>query len=116
MPRYGMVIDVTKCTGCYNCFLACKDEFCGNDYPSYSASQPASGQYWMKLVETERGTIPKVKLDYTPTPCMQCEDPLCTKADPGGSVYKRDDGIVITRSSDKKVYTLKMLSKADIQS
>ena len=72
MPRYGMVIDVTKCTGCHNCFLACKDEFCGNDYPSYSISQPASGQYWMKLVEKERGTIQKVKLDYTPTPCMQC--------------------------------------------
>ena len=28
MPRYGMVIDVTKCDGCYNCFIACKDEYC----------------------------------------------------------------------------------------
>ena len=95
MPRYGMVIDVTKCTGCYNCFLACKDEYCGNDYPSYSASQPASGQYWMKLVEKERGTYPKVKLSYTPTPCMQCEDPLCARVESGGAVYKREDGIVI---------------------
>ena len=32
VTRYGMVIDVTKCNGCYNCFLACKDEYCGNDH------------------------------------------------------------------------------------
>ena len=43
MTRYGMVIDITKCTGCYNCFLTCRDEFAGNDYPGYAAAQPMSG-------------------------------------------------------------------------
>ena len=43
MARYGMVIDITKCTGCYNCFLTCRDEFAGNDYPGYAAAQPMSG-------------------------------------------------------------------------
>jgi len=95
MHRYGMVIDVTKCTGCHNCFLACKDEYCGNDYPGYSASQPSTGHYWMRLVERERGSYPKVKLSYIPTPCMQCEDPLCTRVESDNAVYKRDDGIVI---------------------
>ena len=33
MARYGMVIDINKCTGCYNCFLTCRDEFAGNEYP-----------------------------------------------------------------------------------
>ena len=32
MARYGMVIDISKCIGCYNCFLACRDEFAGNEY------------------------------------------------------------------------------------
>ena len=32
MARYGMVIDITKCTGCYNCFLTCRDEYAGNEY------------------------------------------------------------------------------------
>ena len=40
MTRYGMVIDISKCTGCYNCFLTCRDEFAGNDYPGYAAEQP----------------------------------------------------------------------------
>jgi Fe-S-cluster-containing dehydrogenase component len=95
MPRYGMIIDVDKCTGCYSCFLACKDEYCGNDYSGYSASQPAKGHYWMKIIAKERGTTPKVKLDYIPVPCMQCENPLCVSGGVNGAVYKRDDGIVI---------------------
>ena len=37
MTKYAMVVDVTKCNGCYNCFLACRDEYCGNDFSPYSA-------------------------------------------------------------------------------
>ena len=40
MARLSLLIDVTKCTGCYSCFLACRDEYYDNDYSPYSASQP----------------------------------------------------------------------------
>lgn len=93
--KYGMVIDITKCNGCYNCFLSCRDEYCGNDYPPYSASQPYSGHFWMKIVEKERGKYPKVKVAYTAIPCMQCETPTCVAASMNGGAYQRDDGIVI---------------------
>lgn len=95
MARYGMVIDVTRCNGCYNCFLACKDEYCGNDFPPYSASQPDTGQFWMKMVEKERGKYPRVKVAYTPIPCMQCDDPQCIKMSQDGAIYRRKDGIVL---------------------
>lgn len=95
MARYGMVIDVTRCNGCYNCFLACKDEFCGNEYPGYSASQPMTGHFWMKIVEKERGKYPKVKVAYTAIPCMHCDNAACVKMAQNGAAYKRDDGIVI---------------------
>ena len=95
MPRYGMVIDINKCSGCYNCFLACKDEHCGHDYPGYSAAQPMTGQYWMQLFERERGSYPKVKVAYTPLTCMQCKDALCIKRAENGAVYRRPDGIVV---------------------
>ena len=32
MASYGMVIDSSRCIGCHNCFLACRDEHAGNDY------------------------------------------------------------------------------------
>jgi Fe-S-cluster-containing dehydrogenase component len=95
VTRYGMVMDVTRCNGCYNCFLACRDEFSGNDFPPYSVSQPKTGHFWMRLVEKERGQYPKVKVAYTAIPCMHCEDPCCAAAAPNGAVYRREDGIVI---------------------
>jgi Fe-S-cluster-containing dehydrogenase component len=95
MTRYGMVVDLTKCIGCYNCFMACRDEYCGNDYPGYSAPQPMSGHFWMKVIERERGEYPKVKVAYTVVPCLHCDNAPCIEAGLGGSVYRREDGIVI---------------------
>ena len=95
MARYGMVINLAKCHGCYNCFLACRDEHCGNEYPGYAASQPMKGQFWMKVVEEERGKYPKVKVAYIPIMCMHCDDAPCIKAAQNKAVYRRPDGIVI---------------------
>jgi Fe-S-cluster-containing dehydrogenase component len=95
MARYGMVIDITRCTGCYNCFLACRDEFAGNEYPPYAAAQPMSGQNWLRVIERERGQYPKVKVAYTPVTCMHCEDALCIRMAQNNAVYRRPDGIVI---------------------
>jgi Fe-S-cluster-containing dehydrogenase component len=95
MARYGMVIDETLCNGCYCCFLACRDEYCGNDYPGYSAAQPMTGMNWMRVVEKERGKYPKVKVAYTSIPCMHCDEALCVKMSPDGTVYRRTDGIVV---------------------
>jgi Fe-S-cluster-containing dehydrogenase component len=107
VTRYGMVIDVGKCNGCYNCFLACKDEHCGNDYFPYSVSQPMIGHFWMKLIEKERGEFPKVKVAYTPVPCMHCDKAACIKIARDGAIYKREDGIVM-------IDPLKAESKKDL--
>jgi len=95
MAKYGIVVDITRCNGCYNCFLACRDEFCGNDYPPYSLAQPNTGHCWMRIIERERGKYPKVKVAYTPLMCMQCENAPCIEASLNGAVYRRADGIVI---------------------
>ena len=91
----ALVIDVSKCNGCYNCQIACKDEHCGNDWMPYAKPQPDTGQFWLKMVEEERGTVPKVRVTYTPTLCMHCAEAPCIPACRLGAIYKRDDGIVI---------------------
>ena len=95
MAKYGLVIDINKCTGCYNCFLTCRDEFAGNEYTGYSAAQPMTGMNWIKLIVKERGQYPKVKVNYIPVTCMHCEDATCVKMARDGAVYKRPDGIVM---------------------
>jgi Fe-S-cluster-containing dehydrogenase component len=95
MARYGLIIDLSKCSGCYNCFLACRDEHYGNDYPPISLAQPFNGHFWMRIIERERGTHPWVKVSFIPKPCMHCDDPPCANGSATGAVYKRPDGIVI---------------------
>ena len=90
------VIDVAKCNGCYNCQLVCKDEHVGNDWTPYAKPQPDTGQFWLKMNEYVRGTIPKVKMSYVPVLCMHCDDAPCIPACPvEGAIYQRDDGLVI---------------------
>lgn len=94
MSRYGILVDMNRCNGCYGCFLACRDEHCGNDHLPYTAAQPYSGHFWMRIAERERGSYPKVKMSYTKILCMHCDEPTCVKQAPD-AVYKRPDGIVI---------------------
>lgn len=89
------VIDVGKCSGCYNCQLACKDEHCGNDWSPYAAPQPNTGHFWCKVRENVRGTIPKVKIHYISRMCAHCEGAACMAACPSGAISRRDDGFVL---------------------
>jgi Fe-S-cluster-containing dehydrogenase component len=54
-----------------------------------------TGQFWMQIMEKERGKYPKVKVAYTAVPCMHCDNAACVKAARNGAIYKRIDGIVI---------------------
>jgi Fe-S-cluster-containing dehydrogenase component len=92
----AFVIDVALCNGCYCCQIACKDEHVGNDWTPYAKPQPDIGQFWLKLNEFVRGTMPRVKMHYLPVLCMHCEEALCLSACPIDRViYKRNDGLVI---------------------
>ncbi len=95
MGKKALVIDVTRCTACFNCFIACKDEFAGQSWLPYSEAQPETGQQWIFVDEIERGQFPHVKSAFVPQPCMLCQDPMCVKASRDGAAYKREDGIVI---------------------
>jgi tetrathionate reductase subunit B len=91
----ALIIDINRCNGCYNCQIACKDEHVGNDWAPYAKPQPDTGQFWMKVTDIVRGTIPKVKVAYMHDICQHCDDAPCIKACGREAIYKRDDGIVI---------------------
>ncbi len=95
MKKKILIIDVAKCENCNNCFLACKDEHCGNNWPGYSRPQPLHGHRWMNIHRRERGQFPFVDAAYLPMPCMHCEDPLCMRVSGKGIITKREDGIVL---------------------
>lgn len=85
MPRYGMVIDLDRCTGCRACMVACKVE---NNTPEAA--------FWMYVFRLETGEYPNTEVDFLPRPCQHCDNPPCVKVCPVGARYKRDDGLVAT--------------------
>jgi len=94
MKQKYMVIDVAQCHDCNNCFIACKDEHCGNDWPGYTASQPRHGHRWINIERRERGVYARNDVAYLPMPCQQCQDAHCIKAAPD-AISKRADGLVM---------------------
>ncbi len=95
MKKPGIAINSARCMACYACFMACKDEHCGWD-SSLTRAQPEMGQFWMNIVEWERGDNERrIKTATVPTPCSHCEQPACMEAAQNGAVYRRQDGIVI---------------------
>ena len=94
MKKWNMIIDVAECTNCNNCTLAIMDEYVDNAWPGYSAPMPKHGHMWIKILQKERGQMPKVDVAYVPTMCNHCDDAPCV-ARGGGAVKKRADGIVL---------------------
>jgi Fe-S-cluster-containing dehydrogenase component len=94
MKKYAFIIDIGLCENCNNCFLACKDEHCGNDWPGYSRPQPLHGHRWLDIRQKERGSFPTIDVAYLPRPCMHCDGAPCVAAG-GGAVAQRSDGIVL---------------------
>lgn len=94
MKKWAMLVDVALCSNCRNCYLACKDEYVGNEFPGYSAAQPPHGHAWIDIEERERGAFPMVDVAYLPKMCMHCDDAPCVRAGKG-AVSKRSDGIVL---------------------
>lgn len=85
MPRYGYVIDLSRCMGCNACAEACKVE-----------NNTGGGMLWMFVLRFEVGTYPNVNWVFLPRPCMHCDNPPCVKVCPVGARFKRQDGFTLT--------------------
>ena len=93
MPRWGMVIDLDRCTGCQACVVSCQAE---NNQAVPEPGEAAKGRShaWMELLSFVEGEYPRVKMRMLPRPCMQCDRPPCVKVCPVRATYQSEDGIV----------------------
>jgi len=89
--RWGMVVDLKKCVGCYSCVVACKEE---HFLPP--------GIFWNRVLVTHKGTYPAVTKEILPTLCNHCKEAPCVKVCPTGASIRREDGIVLV-DADKCV-------------
>ena len=70
--KYGMVIDLDKCTGCGTCMVACAQENNVSVRPDQSDKERTIT--WMKLYKISNGKpFPHTEISYFPRPCMHCD-------------------------------------------
>lgn len=93
MTRWGMVIDLERCTGCAACEVACKSE---NNIPTVSPEQAAGGRAmsWMTVLTRIEGEFPNTTTQFYPRPCMHCDNPPCIRVCPVSATYIDAEGIV----------------------
>jgi Fe-S-cluster-containing dehydrogenase component len=82
-PSWLMVVDTRKCIGCDACTIACRAE---------NPVGPGGG--FRRVVKKELPIGPVPWAIFKPVNCLQCDDPPCARAVPGGMIRKRPDGIV----------------------
>jgi Fe-S-cluster-containing dehydrogenase component len=84
MPRWGMIIDMRRCIGCYSCVIACRQE---HFVPR--------GIYFNRVIISEQGNYPTIRKIIMPVQCNHCKEAACVKACPTGASTKRGDGLVL---------------------
>ncbi len=90
MTRWGMVVDLKRCIGCWACIVACKSE---------NATPPDI--FWTKVLEREEGTYPDVRKLFLPVRCNHCLNPPCVEACPTKATYVREQDNIVMMDQDK---------------
>lgn len=90
---WGMVIDLDRCTGCQACVFACKAE---NNVPAVGEPEANKQRVisWMQVLTDTEEAHGEEKTRFIPRPCLQCDDPPCTKVCPVYATYRNSEGIV----------------------
>lgn len=90
MNQKAFIQDVTECTGCRCCQMACKDK---NDLPV--------GTLFRKVTDIEGGEFPAVWVGSLSMSCNHCENPACVANCPQGALAKESEYGLVIQDIDK---------------
>jgi len=93
MSRWGMAIDLARCTACGGCMAACHQE---NNLTAVGPEQTelGRGHHWLRMLPERTGSEQGIELRYLPHMCYQCDNPPCVVVCPVHATYLSEEGIV----------------------
>jgi formate dehydrogenase iron-sulfur subunit len=90
----GMLIDLTRCSGCRSCEEACRDV---NDLPPLRSAPTRLSADTYTFVDFRDVPTPSGEPQPVKRQCMHCIDPACASACPVAALYKTPEGPVAYR-------------------
>ncbi|MDR2076278.1 MAG: 4Fe-4S dicluster domain-containing protein [Desulfovibrio sp.] len=94
--RWGMAIDLDKCTGCGACMVACQAE--NNIAPTENAENKLRCLNWLVVYELSNGEpFPRHEAAYLPRPCQQCGEQPCATVCPVIATERNEEGGIVSQ-------------------